>query len=590
MTYIVPNGRVQFYKEFGLSPSYENTLYFPTMEARNTYFDNNLTPIAEGTAMSYSRATRGYIRVQLPMATLIHAGYMRFRNTGFEDKWFYAFVTNVEYINNECTEVQFELDYMMTWMGAFKLLDCMVERMHHPTDNIGDNIVDEGIPCGDVLYGKPIASGWLGSEGWTFCFASTFDPEGEVTPTPTPDPDEPTDPDNPDEPTDPDDPDIVIIQGWDGGMYGGIYSGLHYAYTDSESTLNQWIRDAVSAGRSSGIIGIAICPKAFTVNDGDNVVQKTITRPKPQVGDYFKYKYSGQSQQHASELYQPKNNKMYTYPYRFLSVTNMEGNWADFRYEMFDANSCNFTLQGISGLQTELVLSPHNYKWNCDDSLLSGEWVANPGEKMSMSDFPMCSYLTDPYMAYLAQNKSSIAASVVSSAIGAGTNIAKSAMVGGAPMAMLTAGTEAINMERQAIQFLGNLADYARKPMQLNGSQGSSALFGEIGLASDQLKVYKEFWFYDRSITPQYAKIIDNYFTMYGYRQGRVITPQMHVRTHWTYVKTIGCNVSAKGDSLSNSLPADHARKIEEIFDRGVRFWVDHTEIGQYGLVNAPLT
>ena len=55
MTYIVPNGRVQFYKEFGLSPSYENTLYFPTMEARNEYFDNNLTPIAEGTAMTYSR-------------------------------------------------------------------------------------------------------------------------------------------------------------------------------------------------------------------------------------------------------------------------------------------------------------------------------------------------------------------------------------------------------------------------------------------------------------------------------------------------------------------------------------------------------
>ena len=179
MTYIAPNSYIIFYEEFGLSPSYENSLHFTTWQEKEAFYNdtqnNGLTVIAEARALSYTRLERGRVRVQLPISTLINAGYMRFKNTNFEDKMFYAFITGVRYINNETTEVLFELDYIQTWMGIFGLKHCFVERMHSPTDAIGDNIVDEGLPCGDILYGKAQASGHLGSgDGWSFCFASTF--------------------------------------------------------------------------------------------------------------------------------------------------------------------------------------------------------------------------------------------------------------------------------------------------------------------------------------------------------------------------------------------------------------------------------
>lgn len=75
--------------------------------------------------------------------------------------------------------------------------------------------------------------------------------------------------------------------------------------------------------------------------------------------------------------------------------------------------------------------------------------------------------------------------------------------------------------------------------------------------------------------------MIDDYFTAFGYAIRNIGIPNMKARPHWTYVKTVDCNVHGK-------LPAEDARKIENIFNSGVRFWKDHTEIGNYSLDNSP--
>ena len=150
MPYIQPDGLVQFFGDIGLSPNYENTLYFASESAKNTYF-SNITRIAQATSLTYSRENRGFIRVELPMSTMYDVGYMRFKNSSFENKWFYAFVKKVNYINNITTEVEFELDVMMTWMGVFSLKQCFIERQHTETDNIGEHIEDEKLATGEYV-------------------------------------------------------------------------------------------------------------------------------------------------------------------------------------------------------------------------------------------------------------------------------------------------------------------------------------------------------------------------------------------------------------------------------------------------------
>ena len=56
----------------------------------------------------------------------------------------------------------------------------------------------------------------------------------------------------------------------------------------------------------------------------------------------------------------------------------------------------------------------------------------------------------------------------------------------------------------------------------------------------------------------------------------------MNARPYWTYVKTLGC-------SVDGAIPADDASAIENIFNKGVRFWKNHNNIGNYSLDNSPV-
>ena len=90
----------------------------------------------------------------------------------------------------------------------------------------------------------------------------------------------------------------------------------------------------------------------------------------------------------------------------------------------------------------------------------------------------------------------------------------------------------------------------------------------------------KNFYFTKMCITKNYAMMIDNFFDMFGYAIRQHNVPNMNARPNWTYVKTVGC-------SVSGNLPADDGAAIEKIFDKGVRFWKNHNNIGNYSLNNA---
>ena len=81
------------------------------------------------------------------------------------------------------------------------------------------------------------------------------------------------------------------------------------------------------------------------------------------------------------------------------------------------------------------------------------------------------------------------------------------------------------------------------------------------------------------SVSYQYAKMIDDYFTMYGYAVKSVGRINTHGRPHWNYVKTVGC-------CMTGSVPCDDSKKIVSIYDRGITFWMNGNEVGNYELDN----
>ena len=98
MSYFAPDTTIIFLKNVPLDNSYEHSIYFATPQNQYDYFYSLRKYKLD--AQSYQRVKRGWMRVQIKADNLYDCNYLAFQNTSFGTKWFYAFITSVEYVND----------------------------------------------------------------------------------------------------------------------------------------------------------------------------------------------------------------------------------------------------------------------------------------------------------------------------------------------------------------------------------------------------------------------------------------------------------------------------------------------------------
>jgi hypothetical protein len=81
------------------------------------------------------------------------------------------------------------------------------------------------------------------------------------------------------------------------------------------------------------------------------------------------------------------------------------------------------------------------------------------------------------------------------------------------------------------------------------------------------------------SINDEYAKIIDDYFSMFGYKVNSLKLPELFSRKSWNYIKTIDCNYTA-------DIPQEDLQKIKAMFNNGITFWHDVNTFYDYSQLN----
>lgn len=503
---IEPNTTVKFLLNCPLNKDYNHTLFFENKTQQFNYFSSlEMWTIDRQT---YQRVDSRTIRVEKPIRSLINCNYMMFKNTDFENKWFYAFIDSVKYINNNTTEVRYEIDVIQTWFFDCTLKQCFVEREHSLTDNIGDNIVEEKIATGEYVLNKTVDLTDL-----TNCHIgvfATFNKEFE---------------------------DNV------GGLINGVYSGLCINFFDLTTTgvaeCNAFLNEATERKKSDGIVAIMILPVFYSPETGTHTNEFSF---EPNL-DFF-------GDMDENIWYTPKNKKLFTYPYNFLYVSNMCGTNAVFPFELF-RGGYNFKYYVDSSPNTSAILVPQEYKG------VRENW----DEKMTITNFPMCSYNIDAYKVYCAQNAVPQIISGVGSLASLGVGIATENPL------LIAGGVVGIS------NILGGHIQAQREPPQSKGAQSPSTLF-----SADKLT----FVFMQKQIRIEYAKIIDDFFSAYGYATNQIKVPNINSRPRWNYVKTIDCY-------MTGLAPSEAIKKICEIFNRGVTFWKNGDDIGNYNLDNSPL-
>lgn len=571
--YILPNSTLVLLHHVPLTANYEHTIYFASESNQYSYFYS--FKFREFNQYSYTRVGKNKVRISGNATDYFDINYMLFKNVRYintsgsgapypvnEDttphrensKWFYAFVTSVEYINEVTTEITFEIDVLQTYMFDYTLLPSFVEREHTDTDNLFENIVEENLDMGDEYVNKWVKNFDLGNLGVYVLLKRkvTGDAGGTMPPLL-------------DSRSMANVPVTIRVK-----SYPDANTGFGLAYLDSFFNALE--------NPAEDIIAIYEFPNKLHVPFGPDTIYPiaSILSSDPDGGVNLNPGFD------QIDGYTPKNKKLFCYPYSVLLVSNNQGGTAKYHWEDFKQDTgvkpSNYTFVfRVVGTPVTLPIAacfPQDYK-NIDGSAYDYGLI--------MKDFPQCAWEGDTFKAWWAVNKNSYTTSqvtgVLQNAVGGVSNAAYASQsslgAGGAALAGLTA---LVNLGSQVANNLSKVADIKNMPGQTAGQVQTDCL-------NAGLNRYK-FTFYAQTIKREYAEIIDNYFTRFGYACKKIKTPNTHVRKSFTYTKTIGCTIA------NNGVPADDAAKICQIFDNGITFWqsnIPTADIGDYSVVNTVL-
>lgn len=464
------------------------------------------------------------IKIVADMDSARKWSYLFFQNHDNGKVWYY-FVTNVEYINDNTVELFLELDVLQTYMFDWTLNPCFVEREHTESDNIGEHTIDEGLDTGDLIVNQTKEINW---DDCCVLILSTV---------------------------------VLGVEGLPnvkGSRYNDIYGGAAiFAVNMSDwKALGEYL--SLNAEKIDSIITMWMYPKdLITLENGeswadDHTFHNVLGCDFVNDSIFFNIRLDG---------YNPKNAKCLQYPYNFIYATNNAGGAAVYRYEQFgDHTDPRVNLFGTLSAEGVAYMYPLNYRGV----------QHNYDEGLQLGGFPQCSWNADTYKLWLAQNQNQQDLAMVMGGLtitaGAVATFATGGVAAIGGVAAMAQGASAIQ------QVMAQRADMAIQPPQARGNHSGSLnrVAGQLG-----------YTFMAKSVDAAHAKAIDEFFTMYGYAVHRCKVPSICNRPYWTYVKTRDSNVTG-------NIPNGDLKKINEIFDAGVTFWVGGSHVGDYTLTNSP--
>lgn len=103
----------------------KNQLTFSNLSNQTTYFLG--LPHLEIDNIQYQRKD-SIIRYPAHIDTIIEYNYCMYQNENYGNKYFYAFITGMRYVNDGLTEISIQTDVYQTWAFDITFKESFVER------------------------------------------------------------------------------------------------------------------------------------------------------------------------------------------------------------------------------------------------------------------------------------------------------------------------------------------------------------------------------------------------------------------------------------------------------------------------------
>lgn len=552
------------------SNDYKATRWFDAESDQTNWF--LAKPVVLNLSQANFQRIEGYsfLAVNASIDSLWGTNYIMFQNASYNNKWFYGFVTKLEYKQHNTTYVHFEIDVLQTWMFDMTFKSAFVVREHQTMFNTDGspmiNTIDEGLaygseyrvvsaeqyrPYSDLYFLVVVSKQTMHTSSAEYlnsvngipqnmCFyVHPFRLDGSVPAS-----------------------NMTLSN-----LVGVVVNNMFLSTSATNNIVSMYITDALPDFPTYD---------GTTINfDANNYTAVTIGTANTLFVNNMPYggftyaagaKYDGFTSQTES--------KLCMYPYRVIELVDLHGNKQVYKPEYIAGSDLNIDIVPSLGTSNKIAYLIPDYITTLTDSNLQKKTnMENALINNEPNDLPV---MVDSLAAYIQGNRNSlqnaknqIMFNGVMDSVGSGVGMVASAatdnplgVVGSLESGIKGAGNAAF----QAAALQAKQKDIANLPPSL-AKMGSNSYF-------DYGNGLTGVWIVKKEIMGEYQNYLTQYFQKYGYKTNEVKIPNLHTRASWNYVETRDCVITGNFNN-------EDLVELKSIFDSGITLWhVD--DIGNY--------
>lgn len=478
------------------------------------------------------------LKVNISYENCLKGNYIAFQNPTYSNKWFFAWIDEVEYISNECTRITFTIDSYSTFHNQITSKACYVIREHVTDDTIGLHTIDENIDIGEVIQeAGTLDALYTSTYGYWVGVTSSYIPAHTEN-----------------------EEDSVPAKQFDGvTIYNKTVFGkqlILFKITDVSAYVNValYLLHCNADNHIGDVQDMFILPN-LAVNE------LTVTYCEANIGGHdYDFYFPAMSdsprtfnttinKRHSFTGLTVRNNKCFVYPYNYLLVSNNQGSHNIYKYEDFSTTSCVFENQFAVSIGGSGRLVPKDYK---------GMTTADD-DTLPLGKYPTCGWSADSYLNWLSAN--AITMPVKLANLGASVLSPKNLTLNGA---MSTASE------------IASVMNEFREAKCSPNIEGSTAI-GDVIFSADR----NCFIFHEMRCKNEYMKQIDDYFYRFGYKVNTIKIPNMSHRQNFNYVE-----IGSDEEIGYGEVPSKYMEEINNAFRKGITIWNNHTNLGNFSVSN----
>lgn len=591
------NTNVSFLTGVPFDMSYAHTRWFESRSEQYSYFKRfeKFTHAQHNVIVSNGR---GYIDLNKNYDDVFSCNYLMYQNNQYgKKKWFYAFITKVQYINRNVTRVFFEIDVIQTWRFEISFKQSFINREHE--NGNARNFTPESVQIGNEYETvKEFTVRPHDFYYFVICSKQTIDFKEET-------------------------------EGVSGSFFGSpntltyYFYPLAYAKEGAGPEVPMQFADTLGNFQYSSVAGLRKMLHELKENENavNNIVSMFITEYVPievktvdaslnkyqfssvlqtsfNPGDsnrQWVYRLSGEKNMflptkeirvgNVFEHINESAEKLRYYPYTVVEISDGRGNVATYKPESLPNGELVLSIMGgfTHFNNVNYALKGYNNEYS-RSAMMSNALISNTPQDVAVLD--------DRTTAYLQGNKNSMEAqrktwasdkkysqlTQINRGVSSGLNMFNTGASGDlahSTKARSDMIDDASAMTQAFINYNKAGSDYQNKINEQNAmledisnvpdnlvKQGSNV---STSVGNDLLGVRVTI----KRVKPEYLNRVRNYFHMFGTKVTDLKIPNIHTRQYWNYIQTTMCNIQC-------DFYNDDIVKIREIFDRGITLW--HTD------------